>query len=94
MSVAMLFEIAGFAWKLLELYHGSRFSVTSWFRTLEHNAEVGGSPSSLHLCGLAVDVIPAGGVSRESLFAGAVGLGLHGVVESDHVHLQARPVKS
>lgn len=29
--------------------------VTSWYRTPEHNAEVGGVPNSFHLSGLAMD---------------------------------------
>lgn len=90
MNAALLLEIAGFVWKLLELFLQSRYSVTSWFRTPEHNASVGGSPSSLHLRGLAVDVVPGDGVSRDALLAHAVRVGLHGVVEADHVHLQAR----
>jgi len=33
--------------------------ITSWYRTPMHNIEIGGSPTSRHLLGLAVDFKPA-----------------------------------
>ena len=62
-------------------------SVTSWYRTVDHNAEVGGHPRSAHLVGLAVDVVYDG--SRPGPQADAW-LALHGLkrlVEGDHDHL-------
>lgn len=69
------------------------FSVTSWWRTAARNAFVGGSSSSLHLCGLAADLVPDPGLSREALLAHAMNVGLHGIVEADHVHVQCRPAR-
>lgn len=34
------------------------FQVTSWLRTPEHNKAIGGAPKSMHLTGLATDIIP------------------------------------
>jgi hypothetical protein len=44
---------------LMAVYnHIGGFTVTSWLRTPEHNARVGGAPHSAHLTGLATDFIP------------------------------------
>lgn len=64
--------------------------VTSWYRDPYHNRQVGGAATSQHLLGLAIDlVVPAEGVG--SIVQQARRAGLVPVVESDHVHLQARP---
>lgn len=34
------------------------FKITSWLRTPEHNKAIGGAPSSMHLQGLATDLVP------------------------------------
>lgn len=34
-------------------------SITSWYRTPAHNAEIGGLEGSMHLIGWAVDFVPA-----------------------------------
>lgn len=91
-SDAML-EAAAFAWRLRELYKLVPFSVTSWWRTPERNAEVGGVPRSLHREGLAVDCVPGVGVSKEAFYAYLHKVGLYGVIEGDHVHLQSRPAR-
>jgi len=49
----------------------SRFTVTSLTRCRQHNAEVGGTPDSRHLYGLAVDLQPRG-VSLYRLMAAAL----------------------
>ena len=62
-------------------------TVTSWWRSPERNAAVGGSSSSQHLLGVAIDV--TGDLQRIAHAARAAGWVV--VVESDHVHLQAFP---
>lgn len=79
-----------FVSRILELRLRIPFSVASWIRTVERNREVGGHVRSLHLYGLAMDVVPGSGVSSSRLLSEAKALDLHGIVEPDHVHLQAR----
>ena len=62
-------------------------SVSSYYRTPERNAAVGGVPTSLHLQGLAIDLV--GGQADILAVAGLWrALGLDAVVESDHLHLE------
>ena len=68
-----------------------RGSVTSWIRTEARNAFVGGKKKSLHLEGLAVDVVcellEDDPDKRAKL---ARGFGLQLIVEGNHDHLQMR----
>lgn len=53
-----LTNIARQANALSEIYYRlGGFTVTSWLRTEEHNKAVGGSPLSMHLTGLATDIV-------------------------------------
>lgn len=65
-------------------------SVTSYGRTQEHNARVGGVPLSGHLFWLAADVVYDDATRARALpradFARRLGLRL--IAESDHDHLQ------
>ena len=68
-------------------------SVTSGARTEKRNAAVGGHPKSWHRLergALGVDVVPdtRTPAKRAEVARAARRLGLHAVVESDHVHLQ------
>jgi uncharacterized protein YcbK (DUF882 family) len=50
-------DIAAFAEHVREYCRLTTASVTSWIRSQQHNAHVGGATHSRHLTGLAVDVI-------------------------------------
>lgn len=69
-------------------YHGS---VTSWLRTFDRNQAVGGHRNSLHLVGLAVDLVLDNPALMPLALAFAKRIGLYGVIEKDHLHLQAFP---
>lgn len=67
---------------------GLEVSATSWYRSPERNAQVGGSPWSQHLVGWGLDVVGPGA----NQFAKAVrARGMIAVVEADHVHVQLFP---
>jgi len=64
-----------------------RLDVTSWFRTPAENTLVGGRSSSLHLAGLAVDLVgSAADLSRIRAIWQAIGL--YAEDEGDHTHLE------
>lgn len=92
-------EIVGFLTSLSVAWDFSgrpAISVTSWFRSPEHNREVGGSPESQHLFGLAVDLIGAP-TALERFGAAAAGQGLVPVHSRDrdtgqpYLHVQRFP---
>lgn len=61
--------------------------VTSFFRSVERNRQVGGSGSSQHLYGLAADVVvPRGWRARAIQRARRAGLVV--IDEGDHLHVQ------
>jgi hypothetical protein len=64
-------------------YHRTPFQVTSWWRSPQHNAEVGGDADSQHQLGTAVDVIPAAAGSALRAAGFVV------VTYSSHAHAQA-----
>lgn len=70
-----------------------RGSVTSWYRTGDRNMSVGGHLRSLHLQGLAVDVVLdeplTHKIATDARHRLAADLGLKLVIEGDHDHLQA-----
>lgn len=64
-------------------------SVTSWYRTVKHNAQVGGDPNSRHLYGLAIDVVLDNDIDKERFISECrKRFGLAAVDEGDHVHVQ------
>jgi len=66
---------------------GSRFGVSSWWRSIAHNREVGGGARSQHLLGLAIDTTPSAG-SRLALRQAFERAGLVAIEEGDHIHVQ------
>ena len=86
----MIDEPMQFMDRLRRLNERSPFSITSYARTPEHNAKVGGAKDSLHLTWLAADCVIDGPHSSQDFLRMAKELGLHGIVEADHIHLQAR----
>lgn len=69
----------------LDLYPGS---ITSGRRSRLRNAEVGGHPRSLHLCGLAFDVVLDDHSDSAGFAIMCERLGLKVVLEKDHIHVQ------
>lgn len=59
-------------------------TVTSWWRTPQHNAKVGGVRNSLHLIGLAWDAVPVTQENENYMQS----LGLKVINEGDHLHGQ------
>ena len=82
----------GFAAALMAFCAWSRGSVSSWGRSAERNAEVGGHTHSYHLIWLAADVVyapnprPAQAAARRR----AAQLGIKLIREGDHDHLQVQ----
>ncbi len=66
----------------------TRGSVTSWKRTVAHNAAVGGVKYSAHLFGLGLDVVYDAPVEKAVAVEYARRLGLKLLREADHDHLQ------
>lgn len=63
-------------------------SITSWIRSEHHNADVGGSPHSYHLEGLAADCVLDKLTRAPAFIAEARALGLQAVNEGDHIHVE------
>ena len=83
--------VAQFASRVHALSLRWPISVTSWGRTPQRNEEVGGSPRSLHLSWLGLDVVLEGKQSdnRFKWFADdAKTLGLEAINEGDHWHIE------
>lgn len=76
--------------KLLCLRSKFDFSVTSWFRSEAHNVEVGGLPKSLHLTGLAVDVVLDSAFTTDLFRSYCKSIGVYVYDEGDHLHLYER----
>lgn len=65
-----------------------RFSVTSWIRTPRRNQRVGGVTDSLHLSGLAMDIVLDRQADRRHFCLRAKRLGLRVIIYDSHLHVQ------
>ena len=65
-------------------------SITSTYRTTEHNTRVGGHPQSKHLVGLAGDLIPINKTKEPLLKLLVQNYDLKLVIEKDHYHIQTK----
>ena len=62
--------------------------VTSWYRSIRENRDVGGDPASQHLLGFALDFETA---ESSAIVQSLRRVGLIALDEGDHVHLQLFP---
>jgi len=70
------------------LQHFPGSTMSSWWRTVAHNASVGGNAESQHLIGLAIDVAPK--VSIDA-FRKKLPRPYTLIDEGDHLHVQMFP---
>lgn len=69
---------------------GRPIYITSGFRTVEHNRNVGGSPNSQHLLGKAAD-IQVNGLSITALLAEVRSVGFRGIgLYDSYIHVDVR----
>jgi hypothetical protein len=69
-------------------------TITSTFRTVAHNREVGGVPNSYHLLGRAIDVVRRPGVTHRQIDAALRSAGyslIESLDEGDHSHFAFGP---
>lgn len=72
---------------LLKRVPGGRLGATSWYRDPASNARAGGRTNSLHLQGLALDLV--GDRARlEAIASRWIALGLEAFDEGDHWHFE------
>lgn len=66
-------------------------TVTSGFRNIQHNADVGGASDSMHLYGTAADLVVSG-VSNRTIYQKAETSGFSGLetYNTDHQHVDSR----
>ena len=82
--------------ELVRIHFNSPVTITSGYRSPEHNAKVGGAPKSKHVEGIAADFKVKGFEPDEvyhfleSIFPNSYGLGLY----KSWVHIDVRPEKA
>jgi len=73
---------------------GGPLALTSAIRCAAHNAAVGGSPTSSHLVGHAVDIAVPGVAQRYNLLSAALSQGFQRIgIGKDFIHLDNDPAK-
>lgn len=71
--------------------------ISSTFRTVAHNREVGGVPNSYHLRGRAIDIVRRPGVTHSQIAAALRGAGfvlIESLDEHDHSHFAFAPAEA
>lgn len=63
-------------------------TITSTWRSPEHNREVGGIPTSKHLKGRAIDIVIATKEAEAMFIPFVQGLGFEAIFEQDHWHIE------
>lgn len=81
-------SLCEFADLVIELARSYPFSVTSWLRSHNRNASVGGVRNSYHLVGLAVDVVLDDKSKTADFQKAAAEMNLQAIKESDHIHVE------
>jgi hypothetical protein len=84
----LLMDAISFVMKILTLRTRWEFSVTSWGRTVKHNADVGGVPGSDHLLWLGLDVIMEPPGKNFTFEKDCIKLGLTALDEKSHYHIR------
>ena len=84
-------EIGAFARAMQDYCLAFSASVTSWIRSPDHNARVGGVPTSYHIRGIACDVVYDGASPGDTADAMLARRGLQRIREGDHDHIQPFP---
>lgn len=75
-------------------YAGMPLRVTSGYRCLEHNAEVGGVSSSAHTKGYAADIECKGSRSRAKIVKACIEAGFNRIgIAKDFIHIDSDPDK-
>ncbi len=73
---------------------GIPFIINSGFRCSKHNKEVGGSPTSSHLKGLAVDIKADNSRKRYLIVKALIQAGFHRMkIGEKHIHTDIDPAK-
>jgi hypothetical protein len=79
-----------FMQKIISIALATNASITSWIRSQKHNKDVGGSEYSLHLAGLAVDLIFDTPADKLLAIHYAERFDLTAIDEGDHLHIQIK----
>ena len=76
-------------------YAGIPFIITSAYRSVEHNAKVGGSPNSSHIKGLAVDISVTDSRTRFKVLEALIKVGFNRIgIASNFIHVDDDKDKS
>lgn len=75
--------------------YGKPMTITSGYRTEEHNEKVGGVPTSSHLKGLAADIACDNSADRWDLIDSLLKVGINRIgVAGTFIHVDADPDKT